>query len=59
MLIPIAGLWLTDIAAPVVDLRYIYPMFLTIPLFIGIIGESCREDKQKTNENCIIEKKVI
>ncbi len=59
MLIPIAGLWLTAIAAPVVDLRYIYPMFLTIPLFIGIIGESCREQEKNTSEICKIEKKVI
>lgn len=37
MLLPILGLWITTIAAPMVDLRYIYPMFLTAPIYIGII----------------------
>lgn len=43
MMLPILGLWVTTIAAPMVDLRYIYPMFLTAPLFIGII---MREDNK-------------
>lgn len=37
MMLPTLGLWVTAIAGPMVDLRYIYPMFLTVPLFIGII----------------------
>lgn len=37
MLLPIIGLWITNVAAPMVDIRYIYPMFLMIPIFIGII----------------------
>lgn len=47
MMLPILGLWVTTIAAPMVDLRYIYPMFLTTPLFIGII---LRDLKRKEAE---------
>lgn len=46
MMLPILGLWVTAIAAPMVDLRYIYPMFLTAPLFIGII---IQEDNKINN----------
>lgn len=48
MMLPILGLWVTTIAAPMVDLRYIYPMFLTAPLFIGIIIQ----DNNKVNHEC-------
>lgn len=44
MLLPIIGLWITTIAAPMVDLRYIYPMFLTIPLYIGIIVKDSKKE---------------
>ena len=50
MLLPILGLWITTIAAPMVDIRYIYPMFLTAPLFIGIIIRDCKDEKEKLNE---------
>lgn len=41
MMLPILGLWATTVAAPMVDLRYIYSMFLTVPLFIAIIFKEC------------------
>ena len=47
MLLPIIGLWITTIAAPMVDLRYIYPMFLSIPIYIGIIMKNCEKEKNK------------
>lgn len=47
MMLPILGLWVTTIAAPMVDLRYIYPMFLTAPLFIGIIISDCESKEQE------------
>lgn len=43
MLLPILGLWITAIAAPMVDLRYVYSMFLTVPIFIGIIVKDSKE----------------
>ena len=46
MLLPILGLWATAIAAPMVDLRYIYPMFLTAPIFIGIILKDCKQPQE-------------
>ena len=45
MLLPIFALFLTDIAAPMVDLRYIYPMFYTNPIFIGVIIRSYKIKK--------------
>lgn len=50
MLLPILGLWITAIAAPMVDLRYIYSMFLTTPLFIGVILSDSKEIKENKNE---------
>ena len=47
MLLPILGLWVTTIAAPMVDIRYIYPMFLTIPLYIGIIAKNSKIMSEK------------
>lgn len=47
MLLPIIGLWMTTIAAPMVDIRYIYSMFLTTPLFIGVILSDSNEIKEK------------
>ena len=47
MMLPILGLWVTTIAAPMVDLRYIYPMFLSVPLFIGIIIKDCEIEQKK------------
>lgn len=44
MLLPVIGLWITTVAAPMVDLRYIYPMFLTIPLYIGIIVKDYKKE---------------
>ena len=50
MMLPILGLWATAIAAPMVDLRYIYPMFLTAPLYIGIIIRDCKiEEEEEKN----------
>lgn len=49
MLLPILGLWATTIAAPMVDLRYIYPMFLTTPLYIGIIVRDCKIKEEEEN----------
>ena len=43
MLLPILGLWATAVAAPMVDLRYIYSMFLTAPIFIGVIVKDSKE----------------
>ena len=45
MILPILGLWLTAIAAPMTDIRYIYPMFLTAPIFIGIIGKNSAKNE--------------
>ncbi len=51
MLLPILGLWATSIAGPMTDLRYIYAMFLAMPLYIGvIIKDSKNETKGITNE---------
>ena len=50
MLLPIIGLWITTIAAPMVDIRYIYSMFLTTPLFIGVILSDSKEIKENKNE---------
>lgn len=50
MLLPILGLWATTIAAPMVDLRYIYPMFLTTPLYIGIIIRDCKIKEKNTEK---------
>lgn len=36
MLLPMFILWLTNIAGPVVDIRYIYSIILIIPLYIGV-----------------------
>jgi len=47
MLLPILGLWVTTIAAPMVDIRYIYPLFLTIPLYIGIIAKNSKIMSEK------------
>ena len=44
MMLPILGLWITAIAAPMVDIRYIYPMFLGTPIFMGIIGKNSKEN---------------
>ena len=50
VMLPILGLWATAIAAPMVDLRYIYPMFLTAPLYIGIIIRDCKiEEEEEKN----------
>ena len=50
MLLPILGLWITAIAGPMSDLRYVYPMFLTAPIFIGIIIRDCKIEKENENE---------
>lgn len=50
MMLPILGLWITTIAAPMVDLRYIYPMFLTAPIFIGIIIRDVKVKEEEENE---------
>lgn len=50
MLLPILGLWITAIAGPMSDLRYVYPMFLTVPIFIGIIIRDCKIEKENENE---------
>ena len=47
MLLPILGLWATAVAAPMVDLRYIYSMVLTAPLFIGVIIKHSKEIKEE------------
>lgn len=49
MMLPILGLWVTTIAAPMVDLRYIYPMFLTAPIFIGIIIRDVKIKEEEEN----------
>ena len=49
MMLPILGLWATAIAAPMVDLRYIYPMFLTAPIFIGIIIRDVKIKEEEEN----------
>lgn len=36
MMLPILFLWLTSVAGPVVELRYVYSMLLLMPLYIGI-----------------------
>lgn len=50
MLLPILGLWITAIAAPMVDLRYVYSMFLITPLFIGVILRDSKDIKENENE---------
>ena len=45
IIIPILAIFLTDIAAPMVDLRYIYAIFYVVPIFIGVILEDCKEKK--------------
>ena len=47
MLLPILGLWVTTIAAPMVDLRFIYSMFLIMPVYIGIIAKNSRTKYEK------------
>ena len=47
MILPVLGLWLTAIAAPMVDLRYVYPMILMAPIFVGIIGKESSTKKKK------------
>lgn len=47
MLLPILALFITDIAAPMVDLRYIYPLFYANPIFIGIIIRSGKQINSK------------
>ncbi len=44
MLLSILGLWATAVAAPMVDLRYIYSMILTAPMFIGVIIRDSKEE---------------
>ena len=43
MLLPVLGLWITNIAGPSMDIRYIYSMFLTAPIFIGVIVKDSKE----------------
>ena len=45
MLFPILGLWVTAVAGPMADLRYVYPMFLMSPVFIGIIIRDIKIEK--------------
>ena len=35
-MLPILFLWITSIAGPVVEVRYVYSMILITPLFIGL-----------------------
>ena len=49
-LLPILWLWLTSVAGPVVELRYVYTMLLIMPLYIGIImfsKQNVQIDKEK------------
>lgn len=45
ILLPIFWLWLTNIAGPVVDIRYIYSIILIMPLYIGITFEITKNKK--------------
>lgn len=38
---------MTILQAPMVDLRYIYSMVLTAPLFIGVIIKDSKEIKEE------------
>ena len=35
--LPLGLLWCTNLLGPVVIYRYVYPLFISLPLFIGIL----------------------
>lgn len=47
MLLPVFFLWLTSVAGPVVELRYVYTMILLMPLYIGFTLFDKKEDKEE------------
>jgi uncharacterized membrane protein len=47
MMLPILFLWLTSVAGPVVELRYVYSMLLLMPLYIGITFIVNKEEKKE------------
>jgi hypothetical protein len=46
-MLPILFLWLTSVAGPVVELRYVYSMLLLMPLYIGITFIVNKEEKKE------------
>lgn len=48
-LLPVLWLWLTSVAGPVVELRYVYTMLLIMPLYIGIIMFSKQNEPKDVN----------
>lgn len=47
IMLPILFLWLTSVAGPVVELRYVYSMLLLMPLYIGITFIVNKEEKKE------------
>lgn len=47
IMLPILFLWLTSVAGPVVELRYVYSMILLMPLYIGITFIVNKEEKKE------------
>lgn len=47
IMLPIFFLWLTSVAGPVVELRYVYSMILLMPLYIGITFIVNKEEKKE------------
>ena len=47
IMLPILFLWLTSVAGPVVELRYVYSMLLLIPLYIGFTFFIDKNDKEE------------
>ena len=47
IMLPILFLWLTSVAGPVVELRYVYSMLLLMPLYVGMAFITNKEEEKE------------